>query len=227
MKEFLEKDNYILCPICKKEKFYPDDYFIFCNHCGWEGNLNVDDNIIELNGYSARDYRKVYQEYLKEHPNYIWKDDTEALEKYMKTFIDYGYDCPVCGEKGVFNPDYRYCYKCGWRYNYVQAQYPDFDDSSNKLSLNEYKEKYNKLVIKNPNYQWKNTNEVKIPLTKEQLEWLDTNNIRSDFDKLTSDNELFEILDEIEKKLKQYENKEEYETYIFIREIMGIILDNI
>ena len=227
MKEFLEKDNYILCPICKKEKFYPDDYFIFCNHCGWEGNLNVDDNIIELNGYSARDYRKVYQEYLKEHPNYIWKDDTEALEKYMKTFNDYGYDCPVCGEKDVFNPDCRYCYKCGWKYNFVQAQYPDFDDSSNKLSLDDYKEKYNIIIKKNPNYQWKNTEEVKMPFTNEQMEWLKNNDIRTDFDKLTPDEEMHQIYDEIEKKQKQYENKDGYEMYMFIGEILGAILDSI
>ena len=220
----MEKDNYILCPICGKEKFYPEDYFIFCNHCGWEGNMNIDDNIVELNGYSARDYRKVYQEYLKENPNYIWKDDKDALDKYMNSFVDYGSKCPCCGEDSL-DPDYRYCYKCGWKYNFVQAQYPDFDNSSNKLSLNQYKEQYKERIKENPNYMWKNTKEVKMPFNNEQIKWLKENDIK-EFDRLTPEEELHQIFDSIEKIQRQYENHGGYEKYLFIREILNTILDN-
>ena len=224
MKEHSERDDYVLCPICGKEKFYPEDYFIFCNHCGWEGNLNVDDNFVELYGYTAKDYRKIYQEYLKDHPNYIWKDDKEALKKYIDTFIDYGSKCPVCGEDS-FEPDYRYCYRCGWRYNFVQAQYPDFGDSSNKLSLNEYKDKFQKIIEENPSYLWKETDEAKIPFSNEQIKWLKDNNITFEFDKLTSDEEMHKIFDSIEKIQKQYENKDGYEQYMFIKSILDTILD--
>ena len=135
MKENLEENNYVLCPICGKEKFYPKDYYIFCNHCGWEGSLDTSNIYLEeANGFSIRDYKKIYEEYIKANSNFIWKENKEALDKFIDTFTDYGSKCPVCGEDS-FEADYRYCYKCGWKYNIVQAQYPDFEDSSNKLSL--------------------------------------------------------------------------------------------
>lgn len=225
MKERLEKDNYILCPICGKEKFYPEDYFIFCNHCGWEGNINIDDNVVELNGFSARDYRKVYQEYLKEHPNYVWKENKDALDNYMDSFVDYGIKCPCCSEES-YDSEHNYCYKCGWRYNFVQAQFPDFGNSSNKLSLNQYKEQYDKFTSSNPNYMWKNTNDVHMPFNDEQIKWLKDNNIK-EFNKLTADSEIHKIFDSIEQIQRQYENPEGYDNYMFIREILNIILDNI
>jgi ribosomal protein L37E len=224
MKDISEKDNNILCPICGKERFSQDDHFIFCNMCGWEGNINNDDNIVELNGYSARDYRKVYQEYLKQNPNYIWKKDKNALEKFMDSFVDYGSKCPVCGEDS-FEPDYRFCYKCGWRYSFIQAQYPDFDNSSNKLSLNQYKEKYKSLITNNNTYMWKNTNEAKIQFNTKQLKWLEDNNINYNIDKLSLDKEINNTIDSIERIQRKYENKEDYETYMFIKSILDLILD--
>lgn len=225
MKEHLERDDYILCPICGKEKFLPEDYFIFCNHCGWEGNFDVDDNMVELNGYSAKDYRKIYQEYLKDHPNYIWKDDKNALNNFVDSFKDYGSNCPVCGTDSLA-PDYRYCYKCGWKYNIVQAQFPDFDNSSNKLSLNDYKENYKAIIESNPDYFWKETSEAKIPFDDKQVEWLKENSIK-EFDKLTSEKEIHSIIDSIVKIQRQYENKEGYEMYMFIKSILDLILDSI
>ena len=225
MKEYLENDNYVLCPICGKEKFYPEDYFIFCNHCGWEGNMNIDDSTVELNGFSAKDYKKVYQEYLKEHPNYIWKYDKEALNNYMDSFIDYGSKCPCCSENS-FDSNHNYCYKCGWKYNFVQAQYPDYDDSSNKLSLNKYKEEFNDNIKNNPSYMWKNTDKAKIPFNDKQIEWLINNNIE-DFNKLTPEEEIHIIFNKIQQIQRQYENKDNYEEYMFIKSILDTILDNI
>lgn len=226
MIESMKKDNIVLCPVCGKEQFDKNDCFVFCNQCGWEGNINIDDNMVELNGMSTKDYRKVYQEYIKEHPNYIWKKDKEALEKYMDSFRYNDSICPVCGENS-FEPDYRYCYKCGWKYNFVQAEFPDYDCSSNKLSLNEYKNNYNQLLKNNPNYMWKNTDEIKIIFTEDQFKWLEDNNINIDINKLTPEEEIHRVYDSIEKIQKQYENKEGYETYLFIKTILDIILDNI
>ena len=225
MKEYLEKDNYVLCPVCRKEKFNLDDYFIFCNHCGWEGNINVDEKIVELNGMSTKDYRKVYDEYIKIHPSFVWSEDKDALDNYISTFKDYGSKCPVCGEDS-FEPDYRYCYKCGWKYNYVQAQYSDYCDSSNELSLNQYREKYKSIIGNSSDYLWKNTNDVKIPFTNEQIKWLKENHVKI-VDKLTDDKELHQILDSIYKIQTQYENKENYEIYMFIKDILDLILDTI
>lgn len=226
MKEYMEKDNYILCPICGKEKFNMDNHFIFCNHCGWEGNINVDERIEEVNGISIKDYKKVYEEYIKEHPDYCWKNDKDALDKYMDSFKDYGSLCPVCGEDS-FEPDYRYCYKCGWKYNFVQAQYTDFKESTNKLSLDEYKDNYSKIIKNDPNYMWKNTENVNIPFNDNQLNWLNENKIRTDFNKLTSDEELNSIFDSIEKIQREYENSDEFEKYMFIKSILDTMLDNL
>lgn len=227
MKDNLEKDNYILCPICGKEKFYPSDYVIFCINCGWEGSMDTSDtHMVEVDGYSIRDYKKIYEEYIKVNPKFIWKKDKDALTRFCETFKDYGYDCPVCGTKDSFNPDCRYCHQCGWKYNYIQAQYPDFDDSTNKLSLNEYKKKYYDFINNNPNYHWKDTDEVKMNFNEEQLKWLKENNILY-FDKLTSNEELHKIFDSIEKIQRQFETKDGYDEYMLIRSILNIILDNI
>ena len=109
----------------------------------------------------------------------------------------------------------------------VQAHYPDFDNSSNKLSLNEYKEEFHKIIADNPNYLWKETDAVKMPFNDEQIKWLKDNNINIEFNKLTPDEEMHKIFDSIENIQKQYENKEGYETYMFIKSILDIILDNI
>ena len=226
MEEFLETDNYILCPICGKEKFNKEDGFIFCNTCGWEGTINVDETLVELNGYSARDYKKIYEEYIKNHPDYIWKKDKEALDNFVNSFKDYGSTCPVCGVDS-FEPDYRYCYNCGWKYNFVQAEYPDFERSANKLSLNQYKKLYEENKKVNPNYVWKDTKAAKIVLSDEQIKWLTENNIRTDFNKLTSDEEMHDIYDQIEKKQQQFYKKEDYDKFLFVKNILDTILDNI
>lgn len=227
MKENMEKDNYVLCPICGKEKFYPEDCFILCNHCGWEGSLDTSNIYIEeVNGLSIRDYKKIYEEYIKNNPKYIWKDNTDALNKFCDSFADYGFKCPCCSEES-FNDGRNYCFKCGWKYNFVQVQYPDFDNSSNKLSLNQYKEKYKKIIDSNPDYLWKNTDEVLFPFTKEQLEWLKANNINSNINKLTSENKIINVINSIEEIEEKYESNGEYDTCLFIRTIVDTILENI
>ena len=109
----------------------------------------------------------------------------------------------------------------------MQVQYPDFDNSSNKLSLNQYKEKYKKIIDSNPDYLWKNTDEVLFPFTKEQLEWLKANNINSNINKLTSENKIINVINSIEEIEEKYESNGEYDTCLFIRTIVDTILENI
>ena len=54
MREYLES-NKVLCPVCGKEGFSPDDVFILCNHCGWEGAIDSEENNLELNGFTQKD----------------------------------------------------------------------------------------------------------------------------------------------------------------------------
>lgn len=219
----MEKDNYVLCPVCGKEKFYfGKDYFIFCNTCGWEGNLDSDDNMVELNGISANDYRKVYNEYLKINPNYVWRNDKDALDNYMNSFKDYGTKCPVCGEES-FKDEALYCYKCGWKYDVVQAEFSDFGNSANLLPLDEYKEQFNKLISNNPNYLWKNTNESLFNFNNEQIDWMKKNNINTNINKLSSNKEISKVISSINEFWNKAQSKEEY---LLIRELIGKILDS-
>ena len=221
MREYLES-NKVLCPVCGKEGFSPDDVFILCNHCGWEGAIDSEENNLELNGFTQRDYKKIYNEYLKNNPSFIWKNDKSAIDDYIDSFKDYGIKCPVCNEDS-FNQNIRFCYRCGWRYSPVQTQFPNYSNSINKLSLNDYKNKYKKIIANNDNYLWKDTKEVNLPFSSKQKEWLRENNIK-DFNKLTSDKELLSIVDTIEKIQFQYAS-DNTDLYNFINSILDIIFD--
>ena len=82
------------------------------------------------------------------------------------------------------------------------------------------------LFESNPDYLWKETSEAKIPFDDKQVEWLKENSIK-EFDKLTSEKEIHSIIDFIVKIQRQYENKEGYEMYMFIKSILDLILDSI
>jgi hypothetical protein len=57
------------------------------------------------------------------------------------------------------------------------------------------------------------------------LKWLEDNNINYNIDKLSLDKEINNTIDSIERIQRKYENKKDYETYMFIKSILDLILD--
>lgn len=77
--------------------------------------------------------------------------------------------CPVCGtmyfsepNKGdMYEEDMNkylegnvHCFHCGWIYDLDQFENPDSHNGFNKLSLNEYKKRFEDKVKVNPNYDY-------------------------------------------------------------------------
>lgn len=67
-------------------------------------------------------------------------EDFEIVEDDAKRHL-----CPVCG-KHEFDEvgSYDYCPICGWCDDLVQEKYPDDDNCSNEMSLNQAREAYAK-----------------------------------------------------------------------------------
>ena len=85
-------------------------------------------------------------------------------------------ECPVCHEYYFADdtddeknePDYTgklddYCPHCGWEYDLYQFEHPDVANLTNELSLNEYKEWFQKKVEENPKYDYTEENYVPTP----------------------------------------------------------------
>ncbi len=51
--------------------------------------------------------------------------------------------CPICNQTECdIHHEFTVCPICGWEYDYVQEDNPDFEGGANDLSLNQYKERY-------------------------------------------------------------------------------------
>lgn len=73
-------DNYIpvphKCPVCGKYEFEDESCYDVCPFCGWEDDgVQMNDADCEggANVLSLNQYRKQYQQRLKDNPNYKWK----------------------------------------------------------------------------------------------------------------------------------------------------------
>ncbi len=63
--------------------------------------------------------------------------------------------CPICGKTKFFqNGTYDICKICGWENDKTQNNDPDYAGGANNLSLNEYKKRYELMLIEKPGFIW-------------------------------------------------------------------------
>ena len=70
------KSGPYMCPICGKCKFRDESTFDICPYCGWEDDGVQNDNPNYAGGaneLSLIEYKKQYEEKIKEDPKYVWK----------------------------------------------------------------------------------------------------------------------------------------------------------
>ncbi len=68
-------------------------------------------------------------------------------------------ECPVCG-KTIFKDEFEVCNFCGWEHDLVQEDDVKYPGGANDLSLIEYKQLYNMILIEHPKYIWINNNNI-------------------------------------------------------------------
>ena len=148
------------CPICEKYVFEEENSFDICPYCGWEDDgVQYDDKKYwgGANEFSQVDYKKTYEEIIKKNPDFYWERDYKTVNFGKE--VEEKHFCPVCKKTEFDSLDsHKQCKYCGWIDNMTQEKYPDFKNSSNELSLEEYKENYNRLVSENENYEWSEDN---------------------------------------------------------------------
>lgn len=165
MERKLKKIKPMSCPVCgktyfpslpknKKEYEIQMEYYLkgctFCFHCGWIYELEQVENLdtyIGFNGITLNEYRKQYQEKIKEKPDYdYFEDNLPEPTPYI---------CPVCGKYEFADHGYcEICSYCGWEDDEFQEENPDDPRGANEISLNDYKKRYEEEIKKNPNYIW-------------------------------------------------------------------------
>lgn len=148
----------MVCPVCHDTYFSPltESDFEYgrdlqCQQCGWIYDLaQVEDkDLVDAeNGISLREYRKRYQELIRQNPNYNYQES----QYKKKTFL-----CPVCHkhrfpDRGTF----EICPECGWEEDGIMDLYPDkYEGCANDLCFNDFKARYERLLKENPNYRYK------------------------------------------------------------------------
>ena len=148
----------MMCPICDEMYFSEpnedsyeeelEEYLngeVQCRHCGWIYDLNQFENPDSHEGFnklSLNEYKKEYEEKIKENPNYDYFEEHKPSPKPHK--------CPVCGEY-EFEDEHSYdiCPVCGW----------EDDDwftggGANDMSLDEAIENFKTKRKLNSKYRW-------------------------------------------------------------------------
>lgn len=161
----MNKQSYVLCPVCKKHKFpiWEDNGTCICPYCGWGHDTQGEENTNEAigpNDLSLENFKLRYSYYVEQNPKYHWRTnhfpDVPQIEKRM---------CPVCGKfefepltwEDIYcgvTPTDVYCISCGWRYSPEQEKYPQMANGANEMSLNEYRAWYEKKISDNPDYDY-------------------------------------------------------------------------
>ena len=162
----IEQIDPMECPVCHKFRFERlswDDIYcgvtpsdVFCMDCGWHYDLAQKDDPNLQNGANAlslKEYRDMYAEKLKLNPNYSFFE--EETDNYVST----PHKCPVCS-KYTFEDTccFDICPFCGW-----EDDGTDSDDTigANDLSFSEFKKRYERLLVDNPDYRWDKANSSK------------------------------------------------------------------
>ena len=187
------------CPICGKYLFMQDNSFDICKYCGWEDDgVQADDPKFwgGANELSLIDYKKNYDEEIKKNPDFYWKRDYEKVN--FDKYTDNSHLCPICGKTKFKHEDsHDRCEYCGWIDNWTQEHFPDFENSSNALSLIKYKEEYDKKIQEDTSYVWGDMNKD-FDFTKEEKEYLASLDIDFDVNRvmtLEQKHELIRLLD--------------------------------
>lgn len=157
------KQNYILCPVCKKHKFpsWEDNGTCICPSCGWGHDTigeEKTDTIIGPNDLSLNDYKLRYEYYVNQNAKYYWSYDHYPEIPQIEAM-----DCPVCKKMkfeplswdAIFcdvTPGDVHCVFCGWKYDIKQTESPNLKKQTNEMSLNEYRKWYDEKISVNPDY---------------------------------------------------------------------------
>lgn len=150
----MKKIKPMMCPICdgmyfsepNKDSYEEEleEYLngeVQCRHCGWIYDLNQFENPDSHEGFnklSLNEYKKEFEEKIKENPNYDYFEEHKPSLKPHK--------CPVCGEYELTSD---ICPVCGWEDD-------DWFEGSgaNDMSLDEAIENFKAKRKINQNYRW-------------------------------------------------------------------------
>lgn len=151
------------CPIChqyyftddtnkeKEDLEYEGKQEDYCSHCGWQYDLyQVEHPDVAkcTNELSLNDYKKWFEEKIKENPDYDYSQDNYSETPHL---------CPVCGRfEFQDESSFDICPYCGWQDDGLMEDEPDsWAGNSNPLCLNDYKKNYQRKLAENPDYKWK------------------------------------------------------------------------
>lgn len=152
----------MMCPVCGKFYFsgplkdFEDEELkeylegdVQCSKCGWIYDLDQAENPTSKDGFnelSLEEYKKHYEQKLKDDPNYDYLEaNAESAQPHK---------CPVCGEYEF--PDlnsYDICPICGWE----DEEYFE-GGGANDMSLEEAKADFAEKRKLNPKYKWSKRN---------------------------------------------------------------------
>ncbi len=154
----MKKFKPMICPVCGEMYFSEpnkgdlyeeelDEYLngeVYCRHCGWVYDLDQTENPDSHDGFnelSLNEYKKAFEEKVKEYPDYDYFEENKPAPAPHK--------CPVCGEYEFEDEAcYDICPICGWEDDgYFEG------GGANEMSLEEAREDFVKKRQLNPKYR--------------------------------------------------------------------------
>lgn len=155
------------CPVCDEMYFsgphrdtYDEDIVDYlngdvrCDHCGWIYDLYQAEHPDSKEGYnemSVNEYKKWFENKLKENPDYDYSDEHRPAPVPHK--------CPVCGEyefPNILSSDI--CPVCGWE-DIGYEEIPDEKPNDYMMSFNETVAWFKEKRKKDPKFRWIDQND--------------------------------------------------------------------